>query len=55
MNDKLRDMIASRAPMSEIKRAARDSDMRTLRHVVLQAVRRGETTFEELERVTLDD
>ncbi|TDP73124.1 GspE/PulE family protein [Roseateles toxinivorans] len=55
LDDGLRDLIAARAPMSQIKEAARSRGMRSLRSVALAAVCRGETTFEELDRVTLDD
>jgi general secretion pathway protein E len=55
LDDGLRDLIASRAPMSAIKEAARSRGMKPLRSEALAAVARGETTFEELERVTLDE
>ncbi|XHS77032.1 GspE/PulE family protein [Burkholderiaceae bacterium UC74_6] len=55
LDDGLRDLIAARAPMSAIKEAARSRGMKTLRAEALAAVTRGETTFEELERVTLDE
>lgn len=55
LDDGLRDLIAARAPMSQIKEAARSRGMKPLRVMTLQAVCRGETTFEELERVTLDE
>ncbi|MDY0748831.1 GspE/PulE family protein [Paucibacter sp. R3-3] len=55
LDDALRDLIVARAPMSQIKEAARARGMKPLRAVALLAVCRGETTFEELERVTLDE
>lgn len=55
LDDGLRDLIAARAPMSQIKEAARARGMKPLRAMALGAVCRGETTFEELERVTLDE
>ena len=55
LDDGLRDLIASRAPMSTIKETARGRGMKPLRVEALAAVTRGETTFEELERVTLDE
>jgi len=55
LDDGLRDLIAARAPMSEIKAAAKARGMKSLREMALAAVCRGETTFEELERVTLDE
>ncbi len=54
LDDELRDLIAQRAPMGRIKDAARLRGMRPLRDAALAAVCRGETTFEEIERVTLD-
>ncbi|MDC8785699.1 GspE/PulE family protein [Roseateles koreensis] len=55
LDDGLRDLIAARSPMSQIKEAARARGMKPLREMTLQSVCRGETTFEELERVTLDE
>jgi general secretion pathway protein E len=55
LDDGLRDLIAARAPMSQIKEAARARGMKPLRAMALEAVCRGVTTFEELERVTLDE
>lgn len=55
LDDSLRDLIAARAPMSQIKAAARARGMQPLRAVALAAVCSGATTFEELERVTLDE
>jgi general secretion pathway protein E len=54
LDDELRDLIASRAPMSRIKQAARDRGMLPLRAVAEQAVRDGWTSPEEVERVTAD-
>ncbi|MFG6448898.1 GspE/PulE family protein [Roseateles sp. BYS180W] len=53
LDDTLRDLIATRAPMSHIKQSALARGMQPLRSVALQAVCAGETSFEELERVTL--
>ncbi|WP_457418391.1 GspE/PulE family protein [Roseateles sp. P5_E7] len=55
LDDGLRDLIAARAPMSEIKAAAKARGMKSLREMALATVCRGDTTFEELERVTLDE
>ncbi|WP_310389765.1 GspE/PulE family protein [Roseateles sp.] len=55
LDDELRDLIAARAPMSRIKEAARERGMRTLREAAVALVRRGESTLEELDRVTLAD
>ena len=54
-DDELRDLIVARAPMSRIKQVARANGMVPLRHTAVQAVCRGVTTFEELDRVTLAD
>jgi len=54
-DDELRDLVVARAPMGRLKQAARERGMRPLRDVAIEAVRRGATTFEELERVTLAD
>ncbi len=55
LDDELRDLIAARAAMSRIKEAARERGMRTLREAAVALVRRGESTLEELDRVTLAD
>jgi general secretion pathway protein E len=54
LDDGLRDLIAARAPMSEIKRAARERGLQPLRRAAMLAVCRGETTLEEIDRVTSD-
>ena len=53
LDDELRDLIAGRAPLGRIKEAARARGMHSLRDAALAAVARGDTTFEELDRVTL--
>jgi len=53
MNDEFRRMIASRVPARELKDAARQAGTRTLREAALELVRRGETSLEEANRVTL--
>jgi general secretion pathway protein E len=53
-DDELRDLVAGRAPMSQIRQAARDRGMQSLRAAALNAVRLGWTSFEELDRVTTD-
>jgi general secretion pathway protein E len=55
LDDELRDLIASRAPLSRIKEAARGRGMRSLRDAAVALVLRGESTLEELDRVTLAD
>lgn len=53
LNDELREMIATRQPISSIKEAARRNGTRTLRESALALLAQGETTLEEIGRVTL--
>ena len=53
LNDRLREMIASKQPVSQIKEEARRSGTRYLREAAIDMVRLGETTLEEVGRVTL--
>ncbi|MCE4538047.1 GspE/PulE family protein [Pelomonas sp. P7] len=53
LDDELRDLIAGRAPLGRIKEAARSRGMRSLREAAVALVLAGESTPEELERVTL--
>ncbi len=53
LDDELRDLIAGRAPLLRIKEAARGLGMRTLREAALAAACAGETTLEEIGRVTI--
>ena len=52
LNDTLRDMIVSRAPIKDLKRAARTCGTVFLRQAALNRLFRGETTLEEIDRVT---
>jgi len=52
MNDDLREMIVARAPARQLKVAARAVGTRTLREAALDLVKAGETTLEEINRVT---
>ncbi len=52
MTDTLRELILARAPMSQVKEAARRAGTRLLREVALAAVARGDTTLVEVNRVT---
>jgi general secretion pathway protein E len=54
LDDGLRDLIAARAPMSDIKQAARERGFEPLRRAALRAAYRGETTTQEVDRVTSD-
>ncbi len=53
MDDTLRDLIVSRASLIRIKAHARASGTRLLRESALACAMRGETSLEELNRVTL--
>ena len=52
LDDDIREMIATRMPLKAIKEAARSKGTRLLRESALDAVRGGETTLEEINRVT---
>ena len=52
LNDDIRELIATRQPIKAIKEAARGSGTRLLREAALDAVKRGETTLQEINRVT---
>jgi general secretion pathway protein E len=52
LDDELKDLIASRAPMLKLKEAARVAGSAGLREAALELVRRGETSMEEIDRVT---
>ena len=55
LDDRLRTLIAQRAPMAEIKAEARLQGTRSLRDAALQLARQGLTTLEEVARVTLQN
>jgi general secretion pathway protein E len=55
LDDGLRDLIAARAPLSDIKQAARARGLQTLHEAALADVRQGRTTLEEVERVVGND
>ncbi len=52
LNDELRELIVARRSIREIKEAARRYRTRFLRESALDLVRRGETTLQEINRVT---
>jgi general secretion pathway protein E len=54
LDDEMRDLIASKAPMGRIRQAAVANGMVLLRDAALAAVLAGQTTYEEIERVTID-
>lgn len=53
MNDELRQLLSERAPLGHIKAAAMRYGMQTLRVAAIEIVKRGETTLEEINRVTM--
>jgi type II secretory ATPase GspE/PulE/Tfp pilus assembly ATPase PilB-like protein len=55
LSDRIREMIISRRPTSEIKRAAREGGMTFLRESGLSKVRAGVTTLREINKVTFLD
>jgi general secretion pathway protein E len=52
LNDELRELITGRAPVRQLKEAAVRHGTRLLRDAALDAVRDGETTLQEINRVT---
>lgn len=52
LNDKLRGLITSRAPVELIKEAAKQNGTRSLREAALDLVEQGVTTLEEINHVT---
>ncbi|HJW24935.1 MAG TPA: GspE/PulE family protein [Rhodocyclaceae bacterium] len=52
LNDEIRELIIAREPIRRIKEAARQSGTRYLREAALDLVRKGETTLQEINRVT---
>ncbi|HEX8979138.1 MAG TPA: GspE/PulE family protein [Parasulfuritortus sp.] len=55
LNDAIREMTVARQPVRVIKEAARRNGTRFLRDAALDMVRSGETTLQEINRVTLVD
>ncbi len=55
LTDSLRDLLSERAPLARIKQAARDNGYRSLRQAALAAALAGDTTLEEINRVTTSD
>src|SRR6267378_2950078 len=52
LNDELRELTTARAPVRQLKEAARTNGTRFLRDAALEAVKNGESTLEEINRVT---
>ncbi|MEA3152214.1 MAG: ral secretion pathway protein [Gammaproteobacteria bacterium] len=53
LNDELREAIINRAPVRQLKELSEKGGVRLIRSVALDLVRRGETTLEEVNRVTV--
>ena len=53
LTDEIREMIIERRPIRQIKEAARKNGTRSLREAALDLVKNGETTLDEIKRVTL--
>jgi len=52
LDDEIREAIISRAPVRQLKELAHRAGVRLIRQSALELVRRGETTLEEVNRVT---
>ncbi len=52
MNDALRELILQQAPISRLKEVARSHGMASMRDEALAAVKQGQTTLQEINRVT---
>jgi general secretion pathway protein E len=52
LNDEIRELITGRAPVRQLREAAQRSGTRLLRDAAFDAVRKGETTLQEINRVT---
>jgi general secretion pathway protein E len=55
LNDEIRELIVAQQPVRLIREAARRHGSRFLREIALEAVARGETTLQEINRVTFVD
>ena len=53
LNDEIRELIVAREPIRKVKDAARRAGTRFLREAALDLVREGETSLQEINRVTL--
>jgi type IV pilus assembly protein PilB len=52
LSDHIRELILDRKPASEIKKAARDEGMQTLRESAVHQFLKGKTTLKEINKVT---
>jgi general secretion pathway protein E len=53
LNDEIRELIVAREPIRKVKEAARRAGTRFLREAALAVVGAGETSLQEINRVTL--
>jgi len=53
LNDEIRELIIEKRPIRQIKDAARRNGTISLREAALKLVKQGETTIEEIKRITL--
>jgi general secretion pathway protein E len=53
LNDEVREAIVNRVPVRQLKELARQAGVRLIRTAALDLVRRGQTTVEEVNRVTI--
>ena len=53
LNDEMREAIINRAPVRQLKELAQQAGVRLLRQSALDLVRKGHTTLEEVNRVTI--
>ena len=51
-NDEIRELIATKEPIRKVKEVARANGTRTMREAALDLVKNGETTLQEINRVT---
>jgi type IV pilus assembly protein PilB len=52
LSDNIREIILARRPSSEVKKAAREEGMRSLRESAVERVLAGITTLREINKVT---
>ncbi|VTU36684.1 Type II traffic warden ATPase [Variovorax sp. PBL-H6] len=52
LDDDLRELVVQQAPIAQLKASARSRGMVSMRRAALDAVRRGQTTLQEINRVT---
>jgi general secretion pathway protein E len=53
LNDEIRELIVAREPIRRVKEAARKQGTRFLREAAIEVLKAGETTLQEINRVTL--